>query len=293
MRASSSGRAARTTYSTTQLIPRPAIVSTTVRNASTASSAVGAGAPLVAPAARGEVEAAADLVACEERHVEGSGQLQPEPRLPAAGLAGQQHHSRPANAGPGHAAERSRMWTPQAEPRPMTWARPTLAPSIWRSPASPRRWWQISQMLAMPVAAIGWPLDSRPPDTFTGVEPSRQVAPGLEEVDGVAGLAEHEVVVVHQLGGGEAVVELHEVEVLGGHAGGLVGLGGGDPGEGVDVREDLAGLLVRVGGEHRRRHLHGPTLLLVAMSDFSRSPDTTTAAAAPSQLAEHIGRVFG
>ena len=32
-------------------------------------------------------------------------------------------------------------------------------------------------MLAMPVAAIGWPFDSRPPDTFTGVLPSRQVAP--------------------------------------------------------------------------------------------------------------------
>src|SRR5436305_891492 len=71
----------------------------------------------------------------------------------------------------------SRMWTPQAEPRPITWARPTLALSIWRSPASPRRWWQTSQMLAMPVAAIGWPFDSRPPDTLTGVVPSRQEAP--------------------------------------------------------------------------------------------------------------------
>ena len=81
---------------------------------------------------------------------------------------------------------RSRMCTPQAEPRPMTWARPTLAPSIWRSPASPRRWWQTSQMLAMPVAAIGWPFDSRPPDTLTGVVPSRHVAPGLEEVDRAA-----------------------------------------------------------------------------------------------------------
>ena len=59
----------------------------------------------------------------------------------------------------------------------MTWARPTLAPSIWRSPASPRRWWQTSQMLAMPVAAMGWPFDSRPPDTLTGVLPVRQVAP--------------------------------------------------------------------------------------------------------------------
>ena len=53
------------------------------------------------------------------------------------------------------AADFSRMCTPQAEPRPMTWARPTFAPSIWRGPASPRRWWQTSQMLAMPVAEMG------------------------------------------------------------------------------------------------------------------------------------------
>ncbi len=71
----------------------------------------------------------------------------------------------------------SRMCTPQAEPRPMTCASPTRAPSICRLPASPRRWWQTSQMLAMPVAAIGWPLDSSPPDTLTGVLPSRHDAP--------------------------------------------------------------------------------------------------------------------
>jgi hypothetical protein len=46
-------------------------------------------------------------------------------------------------------------------------------------PASSRRCWQISQMLAMLVAAIGWPWDSSPPLTFTGVLPSRQVAPEL------------------------------------------------------------------------------------------------------------------
>lgn len=36
-------------------------------------------------------------------------------------------------------ADFSRMCTPQAEPSPMTWASPTLAPSICRGPASPRR----------------------------------------------------------------------------------------------------------------------------------------------------------
>ena len=79
-------------------------------------------------------------------------------------------------------------------------------------------------MLAMPVAAIGWPFDSRPPDTFTGVVPSRHGGAGLEEVDGAALGAQHEVVVVDQLGGGEAVVQLDQVEVLGADAGLLVGL---------------------------------------------------------------------
>jgi hypothetical protein len=74
-------------------------------------------------------------------------------------------------------ADFSRMWTPHAEPSPITWARPTFAPSIWRGPPSSRRCWQISQTLAMPVAEMGCPFDCRPPDTFTGVDPSRHVAP--------------------------------------------------------------------------------------------------------------------
>ena len=46
----------------------------------------------------------------------------------------------------------------------------------------------------------------------------------LEEVDRAALLAQHEVVVVHELGGGEAVVQLDEVEVVGADAGLLVRL---------------------------------------------------------------------
>ena len=62
------------------------------------------------------------------------------------------------------------------------------------------------------------------------VHRGRAVAPrgaAVEEVDGAALLAEQEVVVVDELGGGEAVVELDEVEVLGADAGLLVGLLGG------------------------------------------------------------------
>ena len=36
-------------------------------------------------------------------------------------------------------AARSRMWMPQALPRPITCVSPTFAPATWRSPASPRR----------------------------------------------------------------------------------------------------------------------------------------------------------
>ena len=34
----------------------------------------------------------------------------------------------------------SRMWIPQALPRPITWVIPIRAPSTCRWPAAPRRW---------------------------------------------------------------------------------------------------------------------------------------------------------
>ena len=60
----------------------------------------------------------------------------------------------------------------------------------------------------------------------------------------------------------------------------------------VHVRQNLAGLLPGVGGENRRRNFDGAAPL-VRIKVFSFASLTTTAAAAPSQLAEHIGRVFG
>ena len=45
--------------------------------------------------------------------------------------------------------------------------------------------------------------------------PSRHVAPDSKKSTALALGAQHEVVVVHQLGGGEAVVQLDEVEVVG------------------------------------------------------------------------------
>src|SRR5207245_7096337 len=49
-----------------------------------------------------------------------------------------------------------RIWIVQAEPRPMTWARPTFASLTWRWPASPRRCQTTSTPLATPVAPSGW-----------------------------------------------------------------------------------------------------------------------------------------
>ena len=95
-----------------------------------------------------------------------------------------------------------------------------------------------------------------------------------------------------QLGGGEAVVQLDQVEVLGAHAGLLVGLLGGVAGQGVDVGQHLAGLFPGIGGEHRRRHLDRPAPL-IRVQGAQLPSVTTTAAAAPSQLAEHMGRVLG
>ena len=95
-----------------------------------------------------------------------------------------------------------------------------------------------------------------------------------------------------QLGGGEAVVELDQVEVLGSDTCLLVRLERGVSGQGVDVGQHLAALLPGVTGEHRGGHLHGARCCSPE-SVLSLAPLTSTAAAAPSQLAEHIGRVLG
>src|SRR5262249_10390539 len=75
-----------------------------------------------------------------------------------------------------------RLYTPstlivQAEPRPITWARPTFAPSTCRAPALPRRCCVTSKMLATPVAPSGCPFERSPPDTFTGMRPPHSPSP--------------------------------------------------------------------------------------------------------------------
>jgi hypothetical protein len=65
-----------------------------------------------------------------------------------------------------------------------------------------------------------------------------------------------QVLVVEQLGGGEAVVELDEVEILGADARALVGLLRGVPRERAHVGQRQVALAPRIGGENRREHLH-------------------------------------
>ena len=70
-------------------------------------------------------------------------------------------------------------------------------------------------MFAMPVAPSGWPFESRPPETFTGIRPPCAVCALVDHPAGLAVLAQAEVLVVQDLGGREAVVQLDEVESSG------------------------------------------------------------------------------
>ena len=121
-----------------------------------------------------------------------------------------------------------RMWTaiaaesPSSQPPPF-WVRATRAPSTWRGPASPRSCQVDSQIWAMPVAPIGWPLLSRPPLVLTGSSPSRRVRPEASSAGPLAGLGEADLLVDHQLGRGAGVVDLGAVDVLGADAGTLEG----------------------------------------------------------------------
>src|SRR5580698_3057078 len=56
-------------------------------------------------------------------------------------------------------------------------ATPILASCTWRSPASCRHCSTSSKICASPVAATGWPRDSRPPLVLTGTSPPSVLRP--------------------------------------------------------------------------------------------------------------------
>ena len=82
------------------------------------------------------------------------------------------------------------------------------------SPAAPRRCVVTSKMLATPVAPSGWPFERSPPETFTGDATAVRRLALVDHAARLALAAETEVLVVQQLGGREAVVQLDQVEVV-------------------------------------------------------------------------------
>jgi hypothetical protein len=83
-----------------------------------------------------------------------------------------------------------------------------------------------------------------------------------EEVNRTTFGAKTEVVVVHELGGSEAVVKLNEVEIFWSDTGLLITLLCSELCESVHVRQHLAGIFVWVGCENRCRYLDCAALLL-------------------------------
>ena len=110
----------------------------------------------------------------------------------------------------------------------------------------------------------------------------------VDHAAGFAFAADAEVLVVQQLGGGEAVVELDQVEVLGPDAGLLVRDLRGVAGERVDV------------GMVRSRSVYGSlvsteaaTLIGCVVYWRALSIEQRIAAAAPSPVGQHMRSVFG
>src|SRR5712692_1318370 len=71
----------------------------------------------------------------------------------------------------------------------------------------------------------------------------------VDELAGFAVAAESEVLVMHQLGGREAIMQFGERDILGSDSGLLVGLFRRAPGERADVREREVAIGPRIGGE--------------------------------------------
>ena len=80
-----------------------------------------------------------------------------------------------------------------------------------------------SQTWAMAWAGTASPKQARPPDGLTGMRPPIAGVAVVEQLLGLARLAEPDVLVPVELEGGGQVVDLGEAQVLGADAGLLVG----------------------------------------------------------------------
>ena len=149
------------------------------------------------------------------------------------------------------------MWIPQALPRPMTWVSPMRAPlDLALAGVAP----QVRGHLVDVGDAGGAERMTLGEQTARHVDrnppPERHIAV-VDQPSRVAVPAQPEVLVVEDLGGGEAVVEFDEIHILRPEAGHLVGRGRSLAGAGVDIRHDQVAFLPGVGGEHRGAHLDG------------------------------------
>ena len=105
----------------------------------------------------------------------------------------------------------------------------------------------------------------------------------VDQLAGLALAAEAEVLVVQELGGGEAVVQLDLAEVLGADAGLLVGFLGGAR---VSVlMSNIVGLRSCYGSDVRTE---AATQTGFVVNCFAFSADIRTAAAAPSPVGQHM-----
>jgi len=113
-----------------------------------------------------------------------------------------------------YAVDLSRTCTPQAEPSPITWAQAHLRVLDLA----------LSGLAAEVVTDLPYVCDAGAPrwdgpwtpGRLTRSPVSSRHPPGrtrLEEIRCAAFFAQHQVVVVHQFGGGEAIVQFDEIEV--------------------------------------------------------------------------------
>ncbi len=95
------------------------------------------------------------------------------------------------------------------------WARAVLTPFTWCSPASPRSCMAASMTRVRPVAQATLAPDA-PPEALTGSLPVTRGGAGVEEGAALAGAAEAQGFVGHQLLVGEVLVHLGQVDLGGG-----------------------------------------------------------------------------
>lgn len=145
------------------------------------------------------------------------------------------------------------------------------APATWRAPHSPRNWLTSSKICPSPVAPIGSPFDSRPPDGLTGMPPAQARRARRRELAALAEGAQAEHLGLHQLAHRGGVVDFGDVDFLRGEPGLLVGILRGQPGQ---VVFEVVGGARRGRTHHAGQHAHrAPAIEPVAVERHIAADD--------------------